>query len=107
MNIREESMKRAAIAGLSAGTISCASPALAQTALSDVSQATQAYKVAVDGAARTPDGFTQVATKLSACRKLGPTPFVRTIFLDQPPGRPRTETAMRWKAEHLGEPGVE
>ena len=58
-------------------------------------------------AARAPDGFAQIAMKLSTYRKLDPTPLEEVLFFDHPSGRTRIETAMRWKAEHLGEPGVE
>jgi STE24 endopeptidase len=58
-------------------------------------------------AARAPDGFARVAMKLSTYRKLEPGKWEEIIFFDHPSGRVRAETAMRWKAEHLGEPGVE
>ncbi|TFU01015.1 M48 family peptidase [Polymorphobacter arshaanensis] len=58
-------------------------------------------------AARAPDGFAATAMKLSAYRKLEPGKWEEIIFYDHPSGRTRVETAMQWKAEHLGEPGVE
>jgi STE24 endopeptidase len=51
-------------------------------------------------AARQPDGFAQVALKLSEYRKLEPGPVEELIFFDHPSGRTRIRTAMRWKAEH-------
>jgi STE24 endopeptidase len=58
-------------------------------------------------AARAPDGFAKVAMKLSTYRKIEPSPWEEMIFFDHPSGHTRVLTAMRWKAEHLGEPGVE
>lgn len=58
-------------------------------------------------AARAPDGFAKIALKLSTYRKIEPGPWEEAIFFDHPSGRTRIETAMRWKAEHLTEPGVE
>jgi STE24 endopeptidase len=58
-------------------------------------------------AARAPDGFARIAMKLSTYRKIEPGPWEEIIFFDHPSGHTRVETAMRWKAEHLGEPGVE
>lgn len=58
-------------------------------------------------AARAPDGFAKIAMKLSTYRKLEPGKWEENIFYDHPSGRTRVETAMHWKAEHLGEPGVE
>ncbi len=57
-------------------------------------------------AARAPDAFARTAMKLSQYRKIEPTPFEEVIFYDHPSGHTRVETAMRWKAEHLGEPDV-
>jgi STE24 endopeptidase len=54
-------------------------------------------------AARQPDGFAAVAMKLSEYRKIEPTPLEEIIFFDHPSGRTRVQSAMRWKAEHLGE----
>lgn len=58
-------------------------------------------------AARAPDGFATVAMKLSTYRKIEPGKWEEILFFDHPSGRTRVETAMRWKAEHLNEPGVE
>lgn len=57
--------------------------------------------------ARAPDGFAKVAMKLSTYRKIEPSTWEGIIFFDHPSGRTRIETAMRWKAEHIGEPGIE
>ncbi|MBI3886672.1 MAG: M48 family metallopeptidase [Opitutae bacterium] len=54
-------------------------------------------------AARQPDGFATTALKLSEYRKLKPGPWEEIIFYDHPSGYTRILTAMRWKAEHLGE----
>ncbi|HMI57382.1 MAG TPA: M48 family metalloprotease, partial [Gemmatimonadaceae bacterium] len=51
--------------------------------------------------ARQPDGFAQIAIKLSEYRKLDPGPWEEKIFFDHPSGRTRIFTAMRWKAENL------
>ncbi|MDQ2768576.1 MAG: M48 family metallopeptidase, partial [Gemmatimonadota bacterium] len=51
--------------------------------------------------ARQPDGFAQIAIKLSEYRKLDPGPWEEKIFFDHPSGRTRIYTAMRWKAENL------
>jgi STE24 endopeptidase len=58
-------------------------------------------------AARAPDGFAQIAMKLSTYRKIEPAKWEEIIFYDHPSGRTRVETAMRWKAEHIGEPDIE
>lgn len=58
-------------------------------------------------AARAPDGFAKIAMKLSTYRKIEPGKWEEIIFFDHPSGRTRVETAMRWKAEHIGEPGIE
>jgi len=50
-------------------------------------------------ATREPDGFAEVALKLSEYRKLDPGPLEEWIFFDHPSGRARIEMAMRWKAE--------
>lgn len=57
--------------------------------------------------ARAPDGFAKIAMKLSVYRKIEPSKWEEIIFFDHPSGRTRVETAMRWKAEHLGEAGIE
>lgn len=54
--------------------------------------------------AREPDGWAEVVLKLGEYRKLDPSPFEEFLFYDHPSGRTRIYTAMRWKAEHLGEP---
>ena len=51
-------------------------------------------------AAQQPDGFAQVALKLSEYRKLEPGPLEEIVFFDHPSGRTRIFAAMRWKAEH-------
>ena len=53
-------------------------------------------------AAQQPDGFAEVALKLSEYRKLSPGPVEEWIFYDHPSGRNRILMAMRWKAEHRG-----
>ena len=53
-------------------------------------------------AARQPDGFAQTALKLSEYRKMEPSPFEEWFFYDHPSGATRIRTAMRWKAENLG-----
>jgi STE24 endopeptidase len=64
---------------------------------------TQEYEADMFGlnTARQPDGFAQVAIKLSEYRKLDPGPWEERIFFDHPSGRTRIYTAMRWKAENL------
>jgi STE24 endopeptidase len=57
-------------------------------------------------AARAPDGFARIAMKLSQYRKIEPTPAEEAIFFDHPSGHTRVYGAMRWKAEHLGQPDV-
>lgn len=58
-------------------------------------------------AARAPDGFAKIAMKLSTYRKIEPSAWEEIVFFDHPSGHTRVSTAMRWKAEHLGESGVE
>jgi len=58
-------------------------------------------------AARAPDGFAKIAMKLSTYRKIEPSKWEEIIFYDHPSGHTRVFTAMTWKAEHLGQPGVE
>lgn len=58
-------------------------------------------------AARAPDGFAKIAMKLSTYRKIEPSKWEEIIFYDHPSGHTRVLTAMKWKAEHLGQPGVE
>ena len=50
---------------------------------------------------REPDGMAKVALKLSAYRKLNPTPLEEFIFYDHPSGRARIRMAMDWKAANL------
>lgn len=49
-------------------------------------------------AARQPDGFAQVAMKLSEYRKIDPAPLEEALFFDHPSGHTRVRSAMRWKA---------
>lgn len=58
-------------------------------------------------AARAPDGFAKIAMKLSTYRKIEPSYWEEVIFFDHPSGHTRVETAMRWKAENVGQSGVE
>jgi STE24 endopeptidase len=62
----------------------------------------QEYEADIFGlnASQRPDGFAQVALKLSEYRKLEPGPLEEIIFFDHPSGRTRIFSAMRWKAEH-------
>ncbi len=57
-------------------------------------------------AARAPESFAAIAVKLGQYRKLEPGPWEEAIFYDHPSGHSRVLTAMRWKAEHLGEPDI-
>ncbi|WP_156256967.1 M48 family metallopeptidase [Sandarakinorhabdus oryzae] len=57
-------------------------------------------------AARAPDSFARIAMKLSQYRKIEPSPLEEMVFFDHPSGHTRVFTAMRWKAEHLGEPDI-
>ncbi|HEY2886223.1 MAG TPA: M48 family metallopeptidase [Rhizomicrobium sp.] len=57
-------------------------------------------------AVRKPDAFSTVVLKLSAYRRLDPSPWEETIFYDHPSGRTRIWEAMRWKAEHLNDPDI-
>lgn len=57
-------------------------------------------------AARAPDAFASTAMKLSQYRKIDPSPLEEAIFFDHPSGHTRVATAMRWKAEHIGEPDI-
>lgn len=54
-------------------------------------------------AAGQPDGFAQVALKFADYRKLEPSKWEEIAFYDHPSGRTRIYSAMRWKAEHLGQ----
>lgn len=53
--------------------------------------------------AREPDGFAQVALRLSEYRKLDPGPLEEAIFFDHPSGRTRVYKSMVWKAEQLSQ----
>lgn len=57
-------------------------------------------------AARQPDAFATIALKLAEYRKLTPGRWEEILFFDHPSGRSRILMAMRWKAEHLAEPGA-
>jgi STE24 endopeptidase len=54
--------------------------------------------------ARQPDGFAEVALKLSEYRKLSPGPLEELIFFDHPSGRARIHMAMSWKAAQRDAP---
>jgi STE24 endopeptidase len=54
-------------------------------------------------AAREPDGFAQVAMRLSEYRKLEPGQLEEIVFFDHPSGYNRAHMSMEWKARHLGE----
>ena len=56
---------------------------------------------------RAPDGWARVTLKLGAYRKLDPTPFEEAVFFDHPSGHTRILMGMRWKAQHLHDPGIE
>ncbi len=51
--------------------------------------------------AREPEGFAEVALKVSDYRKLEPSPLEELLFFDHPSGKTRIQMAMQWKAEHL------
>ncbi len=53
--------------------------------------------------AREPDGFAQIAMKLSEYRKISPGPIEELLFFDHPSGETRVRMAMQWKADHLGD----
>ena len=73
------------------------------TPLANTITRTAEYEADVFGlnTARQPDGFAQIAIKLSEYRKLDPGKWEEMIFFDHPSGRTRIYTAMRWKAENL------
>ena len=73
------------------------------TPVSNTIVRTQEYEADVFGlnTARQPDGFAQIAIKLSEYRKLDPGPWEERVFYDHPSGHTRIVTAMRWKAENL------
>ncbi len=51
-------------------------------------------------AAREPDGFAQVAMRLSEYRKIEPGPVEEALFFDHPSGATRVRGAMQWKKDH-------
>ncbi|HEV2506902.1 MAG TPA: M48 family metallopeptidase [Mesorhizobium sp.] len=53
-------------------------------------------------AAREPDGFAEIAMKLSEYRKIEPGPVEEFLFFDHPSGATRVKMAMQWKADHMG-----
>jgi STE24 endopeptidase len=57
-------------------------------------------------AARAPESFASIAMQLSTYRKIEPGPWEEAIFYDHPSGHTRVLTAMRWKAENLGQADV-
>jgi STE24 endopeptidase len=57
-------------------------------------------------AARKPDAFAELTLKLSAYRKLDPSPLEEFIFYNYPSGRTRIQEMMRWKAGHLHDPDI-
>ena len=57
-------------------------------------------------AVRQPDAFATVTLKLGEYRKLDPSPLEEFVFFDHPSGRTRIGEAMRWKAEHMGDPDI-
>jgi STE24 endopeptidase len=52
-------------------------------------------------AAREPDGFAQVAMRLSEYRKIEPGPVEEALFFDHPSGATRVRGAMQWKKDHV------
>lgn len=56
--------------------------------------------------ARAPDAFASAAMTMAQYRKIEPTPLEEALLFDHPSGHTRVLTAMRWKAEHLGQPDV-
>lgn len=57
-------------------------------------------------AARKPDAFVLGVLKQLPWRKLEPSAVEETVFLAQPSGKSRIETAMRWKAQHMGDADI-
>jgi STE24 endopeptidase len=57
-------------------------------------------------AVRKPDAFATAILKLSAYRKLDPSPWEEAIFYDHPSGHTRIQTMMTWKKEHIGDPDI-
>ena len=54
--------------------------------------------------ARAPDGFAEIAMKLSEYRKIEPGPIEEMLFFDHPSGATRVRMAMEWKGKHLKPP---
>ena len=52
-------------------------------------------------AAREPDGFAQVAMRLSEYRKIEPGPLEEALFFDHPSGATRVRMAMQWKKDNV------
>ena len=52
-------------------------------------------------AAHEPDGFAQVAMRLSEYRKIEPGPLEEALFFDHPSGATRVRGAMQWKKDHV------
>jgi STE24 endopeptidase len=78
---------------------------LATTPIRNSFEREQEYEADIFGlnAAGQPDGFAQVALKFADYRKLDPSKWEEIAFYDHPSGRARIYSAMRWKAEHLGQ----
>jgi len=57
-------------------------------------------------AARKPDALATVILKQAPTRKLEPGSVEETIFNRIPSGKRRIETAMRWKAQHMGDADI-
>jgi STE24 endopeptidase len=57
-------------------------------------------------AARRPDAFATAMLKLAPYRKLEPGATEEALFYDHPSGRTRIESAMRWKAQHMGDADI-
>jgi STE24 endopeptidase len=81
---------------------------LATTPIRNSFEREQEYEADMFGlnAAGQPDGFAQVALKFADYRKLEPSKWEEIAFYDHPSGRTRIYSAMRWKAEHLGQSQV-
>lgn len=57
-------------------------------------------------AAREPDGFAQVAMRLSEYRKIEPGPIEEALFFDHPSGATRVRMAMEWKGANVDNPRI-
>ena len=55
-------------------------------------------------AAREPDGFAQVAMRLSEYRKIEPGPIEEMLFFDHPSGKTRVRMSMQWKQDNVVSP---